>query len=126
MGLVVEPLTLAAVIGAVGTFLTAVLTRANWSGNTKRWVAISVVIVLTVVALLVYQFPDQWQVVAGALAIAVGASQFVYTLLKPTGVLDFIQVSTTPAGARSDDVYTPQHAASVDESAAPHIPYLDN
>ena len=126
MGLVVEPLTLAAVIGAVGTFLTAVLTRANWSGNTKRWVAISVVIVLTVVALLVYQFPDQWQVVAGALAIAVGASQFVYTLLKPTGVLDFIQVSTTPAGARSDDVYTPQHAASVDESATPHVPYLDN
>ena len=125
MGLVVEPLTLAAVIGAVGTFLTAVLTRANWSGNTKRWVAIGVVVILTVVALLVYQFPDQWQVVAGALAIAVGASQFVYTLLKPTGVLDFIQVSTTPAGARSDDVYAPQHAASVDESV-PHTPNLDN
>ena len=126
MGLVVEPLTLAAVIGAVGTFLTAVLTRANWSGNTKRWVAISVVIVLTVVALLVYQFPDQWQVVAGALAIAVGASQFVYTLLKPTGVLDFIQETTTPTGARSDDTYNPQHAASTDSSATPHIPYLDN
>ena len=122
MGLVVEPLTLAAVIGAVGTFLTAVLTRANWSGNTKRWVAIGVVVILTVVALLVYQFPDQWQVVAGALAIAVGASQFVYTLLKPTGILDFIQFATTPTGARSDDVYAPQHAASVDT----HVPYLDN
>ena len=126
MGLVVEPLTLAAVIGAVGTFLTAVLTRANWSGNTKRWVAISVVIVLTVVALLVYQFPDQWQVVAGALAIAVGASQFVYTLLKPTGILDFIQFATTPTGARSDDTYNPQHAASTDSSATPHTPNLDN
>ena len=102
MDLVVEPLTLAAVIGAVGTFLTAVLTRANWSGNTKRWVAIGVVVILTVVALLVYQFPDQWQVVAGALAIAVGASQFVYTLLKPTGILDFIQETTTPTGTRSD------------------------
>ena len=123
---VVEPLGLAAVIGAVGTFITAVLTRANWSSNAKRWVAIGVVVALTVVALLVYQFPDQWQVVAGALAIAVGASQFVYTLLKPTGVLDFIQVSTTPAGARSDDVYAPQHAASTDSSATPHIPYLDN
>ena len=122
MDLVVEPLSLAAVIGAVGTFLTAVLTRANWSSNVKRWVAIGVVVVLTVVALLVYQFPDQWQVVAGALAIAVGASQVVYTLLKPTGILDFIQESTTPTGARSDDAYYPQHAASVDT----HIPYLDN
>ena len=98
----VEPLGLAAVIGAVGTFITAVLTRANWSSNAKRWVAIGVVVALTVVALLVYQFPDQWQVVAGALAIAVGASQFVYTLLKPTGILDFIQETTTPTGTRSD------------------------
>ena len=122
MEIVVEPLSLAAVIGAVGTFLTAVLTRANWSSNVKRWVAIGVVVVLTVVALLVYQFPDQWQVVAGALAIAVGASQFVYTLLKPTGILDFIQESTTPTGARSDDTYRPSDAASVDT----HIPYLDN
>ena len=48
MDLVVEPLTLAAVIGAVGTFLTAVLTRANWSSNVKRWVAIGVVVVLRV------------------------------------------------------------------------------
>ena len=31
-----------------------------------------------------------------------------------------------PAAAISDDVYAPQHAASVDESATPHIPYLDN
>ena len=30
------------------------------------------------------------------LAIAVGASQFVYALLKPTGILDFIQEATTP------------------------------
>ena len=88
---VVEPLGLAAVIGAIGTFITAVLTRANWSSNTKRWVAIGVVGALTAAALLVYSFPNQWQVVAGALAIAVGASQFVYTLLKPTGIFDWIQ-----------------------------------
>ena len=93
---VVEPLGLAAVIGTIGTFITAVLTRANWPSNTKRWVAIGVVVALTAIALLVYQFPDQWQVVAGALAIAVGASQFVYALLKPTGILDFIQEATTP------------------------------
>ena len=99
---VVEPLGLAAVIGTIGTFITAVLTRANWPSNTKRWVAIGVVGALTAAALLVYQFPDQWQVVAGALAIAVGASQFVYTLLKPTGILDFIQESTTPTKGTPD------------------------
>ena len=30
------------------------------------------------------------------------------------------------AAAISDDAYYPQHAASVDEAATPHIPYLDN
>ena len=99
---VVEPLGLAAVLGAVGTFITAVLTRANWSSNAKRWVAIGVVVALTVVALLVYQFPDQWQVVAGALAIAVGASQFVYTLLKPTGIFDWIQRPPDKAAPNAD------------------------
>ena len=98
---VVEPLGLAAVIGAIGTFITAVLTRANWSSNTKRWVAIGVVGALTAAALLVYSFPNQWQVVAGALAIAVGASQFVYTLLKPTGIFDWIQ---RPSDKNATDV----------------------
>ena len=99
---VVEPLGLAAVIGTVGTFITAVLTRANWSSNAKRWVAIGVVVALTVVTLLVYQFPDQWRVVAGALAIAVGASQFVYTLLKPTGIFDWIQRPPDKAAPNAD------------------------
>ena len=88
---IIEPLTIAAVIGAIGTFVTSVLTRSAWSSEVKRWVAIGVVVFLTIAALLIVQFPDYWQIVAGALAVAVGTSQFVYTLLKPTGIFDWIQ-----------------------------------
>ena len=118
MDFVAEPLTLSVVIGAIGTFLTAVLTKASWSSNTKRWVAIVTVAVLTIIALLVYQFPEHWQTVAGLLAIAVGASQFVYTILKPTGIMDWIQSTTSPGDVLSDDVYAPKHAASTDSSAS--------
>ena len=89
----IEPLTIAAVIGAIGTFVTSVLTRSTWPSEVKRWVAIGVVVFLTIAALLIVQFPDYWQIVAGALAVAVGTSQFVYTLLKPTGIFDWISAS---------------------------------
>lgn len=86
-----EPLSLAALVGFVGTFITAVLTRANWPSNVKRWVAIGVVGVLTVIAFVATQFPEHWETIAVALGVGVGVSQLVYTLLKPTGLFDWIQ-----------------------------------
>lgn len=93
-----EPLTLAALIGALATIVVSIITRANWSDEVKRVVAIVTVIVAVIIGLLVYGFPNQWETVAAALGIAVGVAQTVFTILKPTGIFDWIQWETTPKG----------------------------
>ena len=74
----------------------------------------------------------------GALAVVVGplilalnipeawAAVIVSLVGAVTSLLSLLARDNLPAPDDSDDVYAPQHAASVDESATPHIPYLDN
>ena len=74
----------------------------------------------------------------GALAVVVGplilalnipeawAAVIVSLVGAVTSLLSLLARDNLPGPDDSDDVYTPQHAASVDESATPHIPYLDN
>ena len=73
----------------------------------------------------------------GALAVVVGplilalnipeawAAVIVSLVGAVTSLLSLLARDNLPGPDDSDDVYTPQHAASVDEST-PHIPYLDN
>ena len=93
-----DAITLAALIGGLATFVVAVLTRADWADETKRIVAITTVVVAVLIGLLVYGFPAQWQTVAAAIGVAVGVAQTVFTMLKPTGIFDWIQFETTPRG----------------------------
>lgn len=58
------------------------------------------------------QVPDVW---AAVIVSAVGAV---------TSLLSLLARDNLPAPDDSDDVYTPQHAASVDDHV--HVPYLDN
>ena len=74
----------------------------------------------------------------GALAVVVGplilalnipeawAAVIVSLVGAVTSLLSLLARDNLPVPDDSDDVYTPQHAATVDESATPHIPYLDN
>ena len=73
----------------------------------------------------------------GALAVVVGplilalnipeawAAVIVSLVGAVTSLLSLLARDNLPGPDDSDDVYTPQHAATVDESA-PHVPYLDN
>ena len=63
--------------------------------------------------ILALNIPEAWAAVIVSLVGAV------------TSLLSLLARDNLPGPDDSDDVYAPQHAASVDESA-PHIPYLDN
>ena len=70
-------------------------------------------------------------VVIGPLIVALGinaewAAVIVSLVGASTSLLSLLARDNLPAPDDSDDAYYPQHAATVDESAAPHIPYLDN
>ena len=70
-------------------------------------------------------------VVIGPLIVALGinaewAAVIVSLVGAVTSLLSLLARDNLPAPDDSDDTYQPQHAATVDESATPHIPYLDN
>ena len=74
----------------------------------------------------------------GALAVVVGplilalsipeawAAVIVSLVGAVTSLLSLLARDNLPGPDDSADVYYPQHAATVDESATPHVPYLDN
>ena len=64
--------------------------------------------------ILALSIPDAWAAVIVSLVGAV------------TSLLSLLARDNLPGPDDSDDTYYPQHAATVDESAAPHVPYLDN
>lgn len=92
-----EEITIPLVVGAVGTLVTSIATRAAWSASVKRWVALIVVAVLTVAVGVFTLRPDAWQTIAVWLAFAVSAMQVVYAALKPSGLFDWLQGVTTPS-----------------------------
>lgn len=102
-----DPLTISVIAGAVGTLATSILTRSQWSARTKRLTAIGVWLVLAVLAWWSTAYPASWQLVLTQLTVVVGAGQLVYTVLKPTGLLDWLRDTTTPGD--TTPTYTPEH-----------------
>lgn len=90
-------LTVTALIGVLVPFLTAVITRTHWAAQTKRVVFIGASAVLTVVAWALTRFPDAGSVVLTEAAGVIAAGQLVYTALKPTGLIDWLENVTTPS-----------------------------
>ena len=64
--------------------------------------------------ILALSIPEAWAAVIVSLVGAV------------TSLLSLLARDNLPGPDDSDDTYYPQHAATVDESATPHVPYLDN
>ena len=62
-----------------------------------------------------------WSEVPWVLVLSTASVAAILSLLTSIAGLPEVGEETD-----SDDVYQPKHAASVDESATPHIPYLDN
>lgn len=94
-----DPLTISVIAGAVGTVATAVLTKATWPARTKRLVALGVWVALAALAWWSTAYPASWELVVTQLTVVVGAGQLVYTILKPTGLLDWLRDLTTPGVA---------------------------
>ncbi|WP_075888632.1 hypothetical protein [Actinomyces provencensis] len=100
-----EPITIAAVAGAVTPALVAVITRAPWPTRTKQLIAYSVAAWLVFLGLVATYRPETWQVWAAAIMAAIGVCQVVYTALRP--VWDALRALTTPTQGR--------HAAGADQ-----------
>lgn len=98
-----EPITIAAMAGAIAPALVAVITRAPWPTRTKQIVAYGTTAVLVVLGLIATYRPDTWQVWAAAIMAAIGVCQVVYTVLRP--VWDALRALTTPTQGK--------HAAEV-------------
>lgn len=99
-----DPLSFSVIAGVIGTIVVAVITRAEWSTEAKRWTALIVFAALTLVGILISYYPAQWEMILSMLAVVVGVGQTVFTVLKPTGIFNWLEDWTTPG-------YTPQHAA---------------
>lgn len=88
--------TLTAVLGAAATLLTAFMTRAGWTSSQKRAAALTIYGAVTLGVFLSKVYPATFQTVAIQFAALAGAGQIAFTILKPTGLLDWVEAITTP------------------------------
>lgn len=88
--------TLTAVLGTVAALLTAFMTRAGWSSRQKRAAALAIYGAVTLGVFLSKVYPATFETVAVQFAALAGAGQIAFTILKPTGLLDWLELITTP------------------------------
>ena len=94
--------TYALVIGAVLPFLVAAIAKTTWSSQRKRIFTLLLAMLATTIGVVVQYRPDWWQAAAAVLAVIVGVGQTVYTILKPTGALDWLEELGSPERAEQD------------------------
>jgi hypothetical protein len=94
-----ETITIPIVAGAVGTLVTALLSRLQMTSGQKRLVAILSAVTVCAVGLWAAAYPATWETVSVALAGAVGVCQAVFAALKPTGLLDWLGGGSEPERA---------------------------
>lgn len=98
-----ETLTLPALFGILAPVLVAVITRAHWTSQVKRWAALGVYAALGVLAWAVTRFPNAGSVILAELTMVVAAGQVAYAAVKPTGILDWVEQATTPTQGGAGD-----------------------
>ena len=94
--------TYALVVGAVLPFLVAVIAKTTWPSQKKRVFTILLAVLATAIGVVFQYRPDWWQAAAAVLAVIVGVGQTVYTVLKPTGALDWLEELGSPERAEQD------------------------
>ena len=99
-----EAFTFAMFAGLVLPILAAFLTQSNWSSTAKRWLIIVLAVVATGAGVLFEYWPGGWLIVGPLIATTIGIAQMVYTILKPTGALDWLEAKTElPKRAMTED-----------------------
>lgn len=85
---------LLAAVGGIAPLIIAAVTRAGWPATAKRWVAIGVSVTLTALVWALTRYPASMSAIMGELAGVIAAAQVVYTALKPTGLIDWVEERT--------------------------------
>lgn len=80
--------------GALAPLLIAAVNRSGWSATAKRWVAIAVSATLTGLVWALTRYPESVSAILGELGGVIAAAQVAYAVLKPTGLLDWIEERT--------------------------------
>lgn len=99
-----DPMNIAFWVGLIAPVVVALALQMDWSSQVKFWVALAVMILLSIFAWWTTSYPASWEMIASQLAIIFTASQVVYRALKPSGILEWLEQKTSPG-------YTPHHAA---------------
>lgn len=89
------PVTIPVLVGAIAPIVTAVVARSGWSPTARRWVSLAVAATLTGTVWACTRYPESASAVLGELGGVIAAMQVVYTALKPTGILDWVEDVTS-------------------------------
>ncbi|RTE50381.1 hypothetical protein EKN07_04075 [Actinobaculum sp. 352] len=93
------------VAAVVAPFLTALFQRAHWSAAVKRWVAITVALILATVTVLVTGVEDPGDILAVA-ALIIAGSQVIFSAVYPAAWA--ITDAATPAAEVPEGVLPPE------------------
>lgn len=103
-----DPFSVAAWVGIAAPFIVALALHFRWSSEVKFWVAVALMVGLSVFAWWTTSYPVVWELIATQLAIIFTASQGIYWALKPTGILTWLEYRTSPAVELDDDEVAPR------------------
>ena len=89
-----DSMTFAAAAGVLIPLAASLITSTCWSSNAKRWLVIGLAVAFTVAGVIFAYRPDAWPQVGVMLATMIGVAQLIYSILKPTGALDWLETKT--------------------------------
>lgn len=110
LGLISDPMTASAIGGIIAFLLQVVADKPWWTANTRRWVAITLALTVSLAVWYAGAYPANWKLITAQAATALAAAQVAFAILKavklPDGntVVDWLGMMT-PGG----ETYQPKH-----------------
>ena len=92
-------LTFVAVASAVLPFVVSAIAKTTWPSQRKRIAQLVVAALFAAVYVVLAFRPEWWELILPTLIAVVGGGQLVYTILKPTGALDWLEQLGSPERA---------------------------
>ncbi|MDO4791829.1 MAG: hypothetical protein Q3999_05040 [Buchananella hordeovulneris] len=97
LGIYIDPVALSVIGGVIWPLLQAVIDQPRWSAHTRRVIVITAGAALTAIVWLATAYPVHWATLAAATTSFIGAATTAFTLLKRSGLIDWIG-RVTPGG----------------------------
>lgn len=110
LSLINDPMLASAIGGTIAFLLQVVADKPWWTANTRRWVAITLALIVSVGVWYAGAYPAGWRIFAAQAATALAAAQVAFAILKaiklPDGntIVDWLGMKT-PGG----EEYKPRH-----------------